>query len=62
MYTAQGKLVKDSNNSNISNVINNSRNIMDRNELAKKYFPLVNKQAIMLHRKINYNVELNDLI
>lgn len=33
-----------------------------KNELTKQYLPLVKNQAYMLQKKINYNVELDDLI
>lgn len=34
----------------------------NKNDLTKEYLPLVKTQAHMLQRKINYNVELDDLI
>lgn len=34
----------------------------NKNDLTKQYLPLVRNQAYMLQKKINYNVELDDLI
>lgn len=34
----------------------------NKNDLTKEYLPLVRNQAYMLQKKINYNVELDDLI